>query len=530
MKMTILLNFILSLRLKLKKGRGIFLHSFLSFLFALSLLSCGGKDDSNNPHKLDPEGGPGGVPSAATPQDYCVSFKKLVVEGRSRKLYGALCGVTSEDEFILLDEAQITDRLRNCRPFFYERDETPLYSNTFDEDLIGALLAIFAPDMKDKLPPDDLLALYDSGDSEPPLIEKGEHWEGEHWEGEDDGAYATSWTDINWTFRLKDKRNHRVILLALPILSAESTACGNIFWIFPDLRKPIDCVLLPYEGFSSKPGEYPGILQIMDKDFYDNPFVPQEKILVFRESEDDEDSVSFHFEVERGACENESPPAFFPRPEPQSPAPPEGPETPGDSKEPVAVGPPPPPSDDESLGEPYCLLLDTISVDEDGVWDENGRSPDKVELYGKVCAEGNGSEVCLWKEEGDSGTPKIWADRSRSVNTKETLRLENAGDPISLRFYSIYDYDSFGTDRDPDDNSNNNDDLLHPTGSYEGTYPDEAAVFPLSASSLANDGDSLTPSPSVTFQLSNDDADEDIAGGQVHFNFTLTRGVCPVAE
>ena len=181
--MTILLNFILSLRLKLKKGRGIFLHSFLSFLFALSLLSCGGKDDSNNPHKLDPEGGPGGVPSAATPQDYCVSFKKLVVEGKDRKLYGALCGVTSEDEFILLDEAQITDRLRNCRPFFYERDKTPLYSNTFDEDLIGALLDIFAPDMKDKLPPDDLLALYDSGDSEPPLIEKGEHWEGERMMG-----------------------------------------------------------------------------------------------------------------------------------------------------------------------------------------------------------------------------------------------------------------------------------------------------------------------------------------------------------
>ena len=272
----------------------------------------------------------------------------------------------------------------------------------------------------------------------------------------------------------------------------------------------------------SKPGEYPGILQIMDKDFYDNPFVPQEKILVFRESKDDEDSVSFHFEVERGACENESPPAFFPRPEPQSPAPPEGPETPGDSEEPVdptPVGPPPPPS-----GEPYCLLLDTISVDAGGVWDDRGFT-DKVELYGKVCAEGNDGEVCLWEEEGRYSLIRIWGDRSRNVDTKETLYLENVGESISLRFYSIYDYDFFGTDRDPDDNSNNDDDLLRPTGSYEGegTYPDEAAVFSLSTSALE---DGISRSHSVTFQLSNADADENVAGGRVNFNFTLSRGVC----
>lgn len=436
----------------------------LSLCFSLLFFSsfCG---EGSSGSGLDKEK----LASPSTPQDYCLHFKKLELE-QSRELYGLVCGVTSEDAFIKLDNAEATEKIRNCRPFFFVGDDDPLATNTIGDGILNALIDLFAPEMREKLPPDDLMELYES-DDEAPTIEAG-----------------SKNYNIRRTFRLEDKRNQRILLMALPIFDAESTACGGIIHGLLS-REVTDCVLYSKRGFTTKAGVYPAILEIRDPDFYSNPFAPQERVLVLEENEARGGSVKFHFEVERRTCENESP----------------------EERLPIATAPSTPrPTISPTPENPYCVHLDSITGGSSGTWGgDDSPSPDTGELFGKVCAQrGGASGLCssyLWDREDRIGSA-MELRNGQTVNIGTSLTVDaGTSSSISLLFYSIYDRDFGGTN-----------DLLNPPSGYGENYPSDPAILNIGTNRIGS-----TPlQESSTFTLGTND-------GQATFNFRISRGACP---
>ena len=468
-----------------------------ALLFCLALFcqiffaSCGGSGDNS----LDDLG----LDITATPQDYCLSFKKLELD-KDRRLYGLLCGVTSEDEYITLSDTEVSEKLRNCRPFFYKRDDSPVASGAIEYSLLQQLVEALAPDMKESLPPADLLSLYDSGDasSAPPApkISKGE----------------TEY-DIHRSFKLKDKRNHRVLLIALPIFSAVSVACDT-FLGFPTSKHVYDCVFYPREGFTSPASSFPGVLEIRDQDFYDNPHQVQKRVLVMGRKDKQNQKISFHFELRREACATESGPielSYLPKSpadeDPSAPSVPEGP------------APPPP----VALSNPHCVRLNSLSAGATGAWD--GPFPSystyRGEIYGQIYAQGTADtappeEEFLWnKNEGKS----VWLDNGETkvIGNSAAVSLGSTGDSIALRFQGIYDRDIAVSDAD---------DLLTPSSfavpsDYETT---KEAVLNVNTAAIT----ATAPlSQSATFRL--ESSDEGASGGEATFNFTISSGACSVS-
>ena len=468
--------------------------SFSSLLLSIALLGqlCFISCDPSLDDSLDEPS----LPSPATPQDYCVTLTKLEVEG-GRRLYGLVCGVTSEDEFIGLDKAEATEKIRNCRPFFFQRDKTPLATERISRELLDQIIQTFAPELEDSLPPEDLLALYEF-DTTPPEISGEKEY------------------NVSKTFHLADKRNQRILLIVLPLFAAEKTACGTFLGFIPALTKPVDCVIYPQEGFTTAPQKFPGILEIRDKDFYENPYISQERVLTLREGGNEGDAVSFHFDIKREACASET--AEEPLPFPALPPPDE------DSDEDL-VGPPP------VIPNAHCVRLDSVAIDEDTLWDhKDGFFNDRPELYGRICAQsGDGDCQNLWEYAGDGeymvGLNSVFL--TRSVGSNAVVSLED-GDSIALRFYPIYDYDTF----EPEDGM---DDLLTPQGSQfsdKDAYLSEESPGPAKISiSKETIGDSTTLS--AAFKLESPDEElgspDDVVeanGGTVTFNFSISKGAC----
>ncbi len=531
-------------------------HRLVAFFCVLFIF--GGCDDgSSGSLAIDDNG----VSSSSTPQDYCVTLEKIEVRGdlttgtglpaailawlgsdggKDPALYGKLCGTTSEDENITADIESIGEKIRNCRDFFFATDDTPLTSDLINREVLDSLIKNFAPDTA--LPPEELLDIYRGNERAPPLKLV-----------EDNNDASLKYVEIkkSMTFRLEDKRNHRILLVGLPIFVRAQTAIS-------------DNPLYPKSGFTTAAKKLPGILEILDRDVPAlSGVVPLRKNLVFSLDPDSPSAATstFIFTVHRRSC-TASEEAHY-RETVASTTP-----TPGDSSttkpsEPVSPLPAP-------TGFPYCVKLN--SVDISGDWDHSGFSLSKgnIEFSGQVCAVkstdpdfldtnkniterlSNCRSLLRRKSESNplndyltnslrmenlsnsAGVTSTFADLSslydgfrlstalhtgnRPLNKNATLHFsvgENNSDVV-LVFLPFLDKDTASVD--------GNDDLLSPSVSSFGNQ-DYPAVLRVSRQSIDNaDASGLTRQ--VEFTSRGDELTVGADSGSLRFNFTLSPAAC----
>ena len=235
----------------------------------------------------------------------CIGEKWLFGEGP--RIYGKICGVTTEDKIILDGSQSLTNRIQNCKHFFHVRSTSPFHSEAFGKEFACDFVDDYYPKLKDSLPPAEVETFYCDYREEdaPPTPELAVDGNGIL---ELDGS-----EEIKRTFRLQDRRNHRIAILFLPlfeeaVISGNVPTGDNIF--FPYSVSDGNSEKVGSEGFFQAIENVVAILQINETDFNESYAQPITRIFKYstKRGEATKGFISFTFEIKREACDNDSVP------------------------------------------------------------------------------------------------------------------------------------------------------------------------------------------------------------------------------
>ena len=302
--------------------------------------------------------------SSSEPQDYCVRLDKIEVIGSfdgalegngAPELYGRICGGVSEDENIVNGALDCVTRTKNCRNFWFKKDDEPFGTPLLSyEDLKKVVEGYFDENVQKQLPTEVLVNMYRwedapqyAGLSDIERVQQAlEDAEEEKARGqtasimdlatgalrsltEDDSGQVSLHSLIDrtvddlasgasleeplasgmhnigtqHTFRLKDRRNHRVLIVVLPLLDDDIT--------IPLSKTVADDVIYPKTGMTTPRDSLPAVLHIRDKEFNQNPHASVKHVIslskgtVAANNEDLASKINLHFTVKRQACDNE---------------------------------------------------------------------------------------------------------------------------------------------------------------------------------------------------------------------------------
>ncbi len=226
------------------------------------------------------------LPPVAAPQDYCLSLDSIAVPDIKNppKLYGWICASSSEDSSLLsiasiakndpngiqastLTAAQVRSFLVNCKNYFFERDATPAANQLLNLDTLIQVASIFVPDVAKNLPSDEIFALLRSPPNNFTTTLEHSTIMGTSVQS----ITATGYNlNIKRTFTLKDRFNHKIILIVLPILGSLDTGASSSL---AGLLSATDDIYYPYDGLDTNKGMIPGLKLFGSSDFQRNPFL-----------------------------------------------------------------------------------------------------------------------------------------------------------------------------------------------------------------------------------------------------------------
>ena len=533
------------------------------------------------------------------PQDYCVTLEKITFEGGLAKyegdaadadsrllgpqMYGRVCALSTEDNAIKKEDLDIRDRAVNCKSFFFTQHNEPVDGSFLSLDDLEIILSAYAEDKVESLPPEDLIEMYTSLQPAPRV--EIDRLLLDFDEGKVKGEYAAL-VNTRHTIRLKDRRNHRILFIFLPVFENSDGFCDGP-------HDPVFMSEITTDGFSYGEGKSPGKAEVLDRHFAKRPFSPVYR--KFRLSKSNiclknsllsfflgtPAAATFHFKIERKACASEQPIAnsiHIPTEEGggenenQSPA-----NNGNPAASPVAGNSPSQGFSYNHLAQPnkYCVKLSSAnkSTPQGRNWDvafsggaSGGNIESQPELYGRVCATtaddialaAKNSELSaatsatkasqilktklqncqnLWFEKNSArlgararilemSFANIISSLSSSIETSVsnfylqdegstaavTVGTANENSDVMLIFAPIIDADIF-----PDSEATG-DDVLEP-GSFASNSP-YPVVLRIPASDIPASG-SITKQAGFSFSSG---ASE---GGNLDFNFEISRGVCP---
>ena len=354
----------------------------LFFCFILSIaVSCDAPSDNGLDGNI--------LPATSEPKSFCVTLDNIEVQGDFEgsqgiklfgvadeggpepELYGRVCGVASEDEYITKGDISVQEQTQNCKDFWVHKDHEPFGSPILPFESIAMVVKKILPDLVEILPPGDLvdsyrwsdapkfLSLFDE-DECPALAElmkdpidtdapaklglldilraTASDFVSENScvmktiQSISDKAKAEESLEPSWnmgknpigtrhTITVKDKHNHRMLIVVLPILDDDKF----LFPVVPFEATVADTLLYPKSGFTpideggtSKKDEIPAILHVRDSDFPNSnrhSSIKRSIVLAPGEGGNSEDyagTVTLNFTIAPEACESEI--AFSPNP------------------------------------------------------------------------------------------------------------------------------------------------------------------------------------------------------------------------